>query len=248
MAGVTADTDRGPSSGGEASGRPPKLDRRPREERRRQVLVAARQAIAEVGLADLRLTHVADRAGMSTGHVLYYFGTRERILAEVLKWSEAELAERRSAELASLPGAPARLEHFIDMYVAARPGDPAWTLWLDVMTSAVRDREIAGLAAAITRDWQRDLERIVRDGVAAGIFRPVDPRYFAEWFLSLMDGLSTQLLCHQLDVDRERAVGMCRALAASWLGADAADGPDGAGDPFPGRAPVDAVDGGTGEL
>lgn len=225
MAEVPAGRNQGPPPGDGSSGRSSRLDRRPREERRRQVLEAARQAIAEVGLANLRLTHVAERAGMSTGHVLYYFGTRERILAEVLKWSEAELAERRSAELAALSGAPARLLHFIDGYVTTRPDDPAWTLWLDVMTSAARDRHIAELAAAITRDWKSDLECIVREGVAGGVFRSVDPSSFAEWFLSLMDGLSIQILCRQLDLDRERAVDMCRAVASSWLETDDAGRP-----------------------
>jgi AcrR family transcriptional regulator len=221
----SAGRDQDTPTGTDADGRPQKLDRRPREERRRQVLEAAREAIAEVGLADLRLAHVAERAGMSTGHVLYYFGTRDRILAEVLKWSEAELAERRSTEMTSLSSAPARLWRFVDLYVATRHDDPAWTLWLDVMTSAARDREIAQLAGAIVRDWQNDLERIVREGIAAGVFRPVDPRSFTEWFLSLMDGLSLQIVCRQLDLDRRRAIELCCSLASSWLDIQDTDRP-----------------------
>ncbi|MEV8022452.1 TetR family transcriptional regulator C-terminal domain-containing protein [Streptomyces sp. NPDC086554] len=42
------------------------------------------------------------RGGKSTsvGHILYYFGSKDRLLLEALRWSEAALAEERRALLA----------------------------------------------------------------------------------------------------------------------------------------------------
>ena len=42
----------------------------------------------EKGLDQLRLAEIGRRTNMSTGHVLYYFGTKDRILRETLLWTE----------------------------------------------------------------------------------------------------------------------------------------------------------------
>ncbi|MEV4189102.1 TetR family transcriptional regulator, partial [Streptosporangium canum] len=69
---------------------------------RAHVLRAALLAIDEVGPERLRVRDIAERAGMSSGHVMYYFGKRDRILVSTLLLSEDELAERRTAELATV--------------------------------------------------------------------------------------------------------------------------------------------------
>ena len=67
------------------------------DQRRARVLEATIAAIADVGVDALRMTDISERAGMTPGHILYYFGNKDRILIETLRWSEHDLAESRRA-------------------------------------------------------------------------------------------------------------------------------------------------------
>ena len=56
--------------------------------RRDQMLAAAATLIAERGFSDTRIADVAERVGASPALVIYYFGTKDSLLTEALRWSE----------------------------------------------------------------------------------------------------------------------------------------------------------------
>src|SRR5689334_7078777 len=58
------------------------------EARRRAMLQAAAELISERGYGDTRIADVAKRAGTSSDLVIYYFGTRDRLLVDALRFSE----------------------------------------------------------------------------------------------------------------------------------------------------------------
>jgi AcrR family transcriptional regulator len=60
-------------------------------ERRARVLEAAAAALLERGFAETRIADIAERAGMSPGHVMYYFESKERLLLEALRFKEEAL-------------------------------------------------------------------------------------------------------------------------------------------------------------
>ena len=71
------------------------------EPRRIEMLRAAAELICERGFGDTRIADVAKRAGVSSALVIYYFGTRDRLLVDALRYSEEscyEAAERMLAE------------------------------------------------------------------------------------------------------------------------------------------------------
>ena len=72
-------------------------DERPRlpkgEERRQRILQAAVELITEKGFRGLRIAEIAERVGMTHPGLLYYFGSKERLLFEVIKdRTEADLS------------------------------------------------------------------------------------------------------------------------------------------------------------
>jgi AcrR family transcriptional regulator len=69
------------------------------DERRQRVLQAALAAITERGIPDTRMADIAARAGMSPGHVLYYFRSKAHILTEVLRWNEDRFHEQLQSKL-----------------------------------------------------------------------------------------------------------------------------------------------------
>ncbi|MFD0359689.1 TetR/AcrR family transcriptional regulator, partial [Streptomyces sp. NPDC127110] len=58
---------------------------------REDVLAAAMATIAERGLEGLTMAGLGRQVGMSSGHLLYYFGSKDELLLQTLEWSEAAL-------------------------------------------------------------------------------------------------------------------------------------------------------------
>ena len=88
--------------------------------------------IAESGLDGLTMAGLGREVGMSSGHLLYYFGTKDELLLQTLEWSEEQLgAERRAALSRPRPG-PRAAGRVVDLYLPDGHRDPHWTLWLEV--------------------------------------------------------------------------------------------------------------------
>jgi AcrR family transcriptional regulator len=161
---------------------------------REDVLAAAMATIAERGLDGLTMAGLGRQVGMSSGHLLYYFGSKDELLLQTLEWSEAALGEQRRALLARRGPVADRLRAYVDLYVPEFARDPHWTLWLEVwnrsQTAGPAERE---RQAAIEGAWHRDLVALLAEGVSRGEFRRVDPDRFAVRTRALLDGFSIQL-------------------------------------------------------
>src|ERR687895_1566202 len=66
-------------------------------EKARRIVAAMRDSVATRGAAGSTFEHVASEAGVSRGLLHYYFGTKERLLVEVVR-RDAELRVERLDE------------------------------------------------------------------------------------------------------------------------------------------------------
>jgi AcrR family transcriptional regulator len=73
--------------------------------RRQLVVDAAAKAISELGLANVRVVDIAERAGMTTGHVTYYFPAKTDLLMLAIRRSEESLIAQAETELDGLDDA-----------------------------------------------------------------------------------------------------------------------------------------------
>ena len=193
----------------------PRRPARPREE----VLAAAMAAIAEHGLAKLTMAGLGKQLQMSAGHLLYYFGSKDQLLLETLRWSEEQLGERRRAVLGQ-PGLSAwdRFSAYADLYLADGPGDPRWILWVEVWGRSPASEEIRQGQLAIEAPWQADLETLIRDGSAAGEFAPGAAGERAVQLRAVLDGFSVPLAVGLPGVRRAESAARVAAVAAAVLG------------------------------
>jgi AcrR family transcriptional regulator len=148
--------------------------------------------IVERGLDGVRLAEIARRSNMSEGHVLYYFGTKDRILVETLVWSEAKLATRRRATIERSEPGWRQLGVFVGQYLPRGFKDPYWALWVESWAR----RHIEDHAAPLrdTADaWESDLVAILDRGEEAGAFVPRPPT-FTRRLIALMNGFSVEIL------------------------------------------------------
>jgi AcrR family transcriptional regulator len=170
---------------------------------REDVLAAAMNMIAECGLEKLTMAALGREVGMSSGHLLYYFRSKDELLLQALEWSEGRLGVERGRLLTRTTSARERLDAYVDLYVPDGHRDPHWTLWLEVWNrsqnadDAARDRQ-----AAIEGAWHRDLVALLAAGVSRGEFRPVDPDRFAARLRALLDGFSIHVAIGLRGTDR----------------------------------------------
>ena len=192
------------------------------EERRAQILEAAVQVIGERGLCDTRISDIAERADASPALVVYYFETKERLLAEALTFSETRFYRATAEELETLQSATDRLGRLIELCCSENGGGQdwldEWVLWLDLWTRAYRDPDVAAEREALDRTWRETIAAIVRDGQAAGEFdRAVDADDLALRLASLIDGLAIQVVLKDPEVPSQRMKEICLNMVSEDL-------------------------------
>jgi len=169
---------------------------------------AAIDAVAELGGDRVRMVDIAARAGMSTGHILYFFGRKDALLLEALRWSEQDLIERLRASLSSLRSPRRKLARFVEFYLPTGTSDPRWILWTQVFAHPPEDESSRQALDSFDQAWEAELGEIVRDGIAGRTFAPVDVEQFVLRSRLLMDGLSVDILMGSLRLTRRRAMNL----------------------------------------
>ena len=189
---------------------------------REDVLAAAMRMIAERGLEQLTMAALGREVGMSSGHLLYYFHSKDELLLQALEWSEGRLgAERGRLLTRSTATARERVDAYVDLYVPDGHRDPHWTLWLEVWNrSQNADDDARDRQAAIEGVWHRDLVALIAEGVSRGEFRAVDPDRFAARLRALLDGFSIHVAIGLRGTDRAQVLGHVREFLDESLLAD----------------------------
>jgi AcrR family transcriptional regulator len=164
--------------------------------RRDQMLAAASTLIAERGFHDTRIADVAKRVGASPALVIYYFGTKDSLLTEALRWSERSFYAATEEMLQSTDKLRDRLEILVEWTLAfdkqgASTGD--WGLWFDLWAQAFRHPEVKKDRADLDAQWRDLISRIVQDAVDTGEIDKIDVATFAIMWSSLLDGLVVQV-------------------------------------------------------
>jgi AcrR family transcriptional regulator len=197
------------------------------EPRRIEMLRAAVELICERGFGDTRIADVAKRAGVSSALVIYYFGTRDRLLVDALRYSEESFYEAAEKMLAEIPSLHERLSLLIKWTcvpgsnVAGRaapeaddeiPG--AWGLWFDLWAQAFRHNEIKAGRAELDARWRNMIMDAVKP---AELDTDIDVRMFALEFSALLDGLSIQVALDDPEVDSAVAYDIAMRFAEREL-------------------------------
>ncbi|MFF3214475.1 TetR/AcrR family transcriptional regulator [Streptomyces sp. NPDC002886] len=163
------------------------------DEARGRAMQAAISVIAEKGAAALRMSDIAERAGMSTGHILYHFGKKDRLLLEVLAWSQADLWTRyqRAADEAASPAE--KLDLFVRFYLPRHQGDERYALWTQVLLQR-HDEAGRRTLTALLDGWDERLEAILREGRDLGHFAEVDITGFTIRAVAMLSGISEDVM------------------------------------------------------
>ncbi len=191
------------------------------EARRIEMLRAAAELICERGFGDTRIADVAKRAGVSSALVIYYFGTRDRLLVDALRFSEEsfyEAAEKMLAEVTSLRERLSLLIKWTCVPEADNEIPGAWGLWFDLWAQAFRHDEVRAGRVELDARWRRMIVDAIKSAAASDeLDVEVDARLFALEFSALLDGLSIQVALDDPEVDSDLAYQLAMRFAEREL-------------------------------
>jgi AcrR family transcriptional regulator len=191
------------------------------EARRVEMLRAAAELICERGFGDTRIADVAKRAGVSSALVIYYFGTRDRLLVDALRFSEEsgyEAAEQMLSEVTSLRERLSLLIRWTCVPSADNEIPGAWGLWFDLWAQAFRHDEVKAGRVELDARWRGMIVDAIKSAEAsAELDAAVDARMFALEFGALLDGLSIQVALEDPEVDSSIAYDIAMRFAEREL-------------------------------
>ncbi|MFN8232305.1 MAG: TetR/AcrR family transcriptional regulator [Actinomycetota bacterium] len=193
--------------------------RRTKGKAREELVVgAAAELIAERGLANIRVSDVAERAGMSPGHVTYYFPSKIELLMRAIRQSEGSLIDLVEEEVLDIEDPWRRLDRLIELSAATRPADPGWALWIEVWSNSAADPDVTRVHNELDARWRGILADTIRYGRDLGAFATEDPDEVALLLSATIDGLSIQLTLDAGTVDRRKLLRLCSTAAQALLG------------------------------
>jgi AcrR family transcriptional regulator len=159
--------------------------------RRPAILTAAAEVISERGVQNTRISDVAERAGTSAPGVLYWFASKDELLAEALTFSDDRFYATLTQELEGLDSATARLTRLVELWPS--DGDGETVLWMELWVRSLRDPKLAETRERLDGRWRAALADVIREGQSSGEFGGDDADDLALLLGALMDGYAIQL-------------------------------------------------------
>jgi AcrR family transcriptional regulator len=166
-----------------------------------RIVDAMRTCIASRGIAGATFEHVSREAGVSRGLLHYYFGTKERLLIEVLRYD----AEVRIGALDEPLEAAQSADQVLDVLVSGAEeilqNDPGfYVLIFELFTAARQNPEIQAELAQVYDGSRRHVAQILRRKQDEGV---LSLRFDAETCVTFMFGAADGAALQRL-TDPER--------------------------------------------
>ena len=165
-------------------------------EKSQRIVKAMRESVAEVGIAGSTFERVAAKAGVSRGLLHYYFGTKERLLVEVIRRDTALRVDALGSALRRADSLDGVIAAFFDAFTRTLEGEVGYVFLVSELFVAGRhNQEILDELGNLYGTARVEFAAILDEKHQAGVIRL---RYPAEdvltYLLSVGDGASVQRL------------------------------------------------------
>jgi AcrR family transcriptional regulator len=161
-----------------------------------RIVDAMRASVGERGTAGSTFDQVAREAGVSRGLLHYYFGTKERLLVEVVRRDCDVRLEQLDAQLVDARTADdfvAGLVASLDDLDRTKPGFV--TLIYELFTLSRRNEEIAAEFAELLRKQRERLSELLRAKESEGVLAlRASPEAVVDVIFSVGDGVAMRML------------------------------------------------------
>src|SRR5450432_2172851 len=136
-----------------------------------RIVEAMRASVADRGIAGSTFDHVAREAGVSRGLLHYYFGTKERLLVEVVRRECEVRGELLERAVAGAAGADQLIDALVRSFEEIlEQGSTGVVMFYELLMLGQRNGEIAAELAELARSTRERLAEALRMGSRAGVF------------------------------------------------------------------------------
>ena len=165
-------------------------------EKAQRIIDAMRDSVARRGAAGSTFEHVAREAGVSRGLLHYYFGTKERLLIEVVRRDSDLRIARLDEMLAEATTADAVLDVLVKSLTDLIDNDPGFFLLLYELFSAGRRKpEIQHEVGQLFEATRSHVAKVLRAKEDEGILSlRFDAEAVVAYLLAVADGFALQAL------------------------------------------------------
>jgi AcrR family transcriptional regulator len=195
---------------------PRKLD----GDKAQRIIAAMRASVATRGAAGSTFDHVAREAGVSRGLLHYYFGSKERLLVEVVRQDANNRIRVMDERLAGAGSADEVMQALL-IVLQEFLGEPSSQAVIYEMLSASRhSEEIRAELAELYRRWREHMAAGLSEKEREGVVTlQAGPEAVASMLTALGDGFGIQTITDP-DWNRDAAFELGLRLARRMLGAD----------------------------
>ena len=180
------------------------------EQRRREIIEAARRCFLQNGFHQTTTDEICREASITPGGLYHYFGSKEEIISAVIEdAAQTTVHNLRSTAEASgdLRTAVQALAAQFFEWIRDPELDSVTRLDMEIWGETLRNEKLAGItreSRALRRQW---LESLIRGAIDEGVYtKDVDPRGLANLIMSIFDGLRLGRLLWRDDFDVEGAL------------------------------------------
>jgi AcrR family transcriptional regulator len=164
-------------------------------ERAQRIVEAMRESVAEVGIAGSTFDRVSAKAGVSRGLLHYYFGTKERLLVEVIRRDTDHRIETLGAQLRAARTVDELIAAFFETFARTLQEQGYVFLVSELFVAGRNQPDVLSELGALYRRARTEFAEILREKESEGV---VSLRFDAESVLAYLfaagDGLSVQSL------------------------------------------------------
>jgi len=164
-------------------------------EKAQRIIEAMRTSIGKRGAAGSTFDVVAREAGVSRGLLHYYFGSKERLMVEVVR-SDCEVRvaalEERLATATSADEFVAFLVQTLEAFLSDEPGQ---AVLYEMLSASRRSEEIRAELAELYRRWRGQLATALEEKQQEGVVKlDAAPEDVAALLFALGDGMGLQVI------------------------------------------------------
>jgi AcrR family transcriptional regulator len=193
--------------------------RRLEGDKAQRIIAAMRSSVGRRGAAGSTFDHVAREAGVSRGLLHYYFGSKERLLVEVVR-HDCEVRNRnmdeRLAQASTLDEILDALVVGLNEFLEDEAGGQA--VIYEMLSASRHSEEIRAELAELYRQWRERLAGWLRIKERDGVIRlQAEPEAVASILFALADGFGIQSLSDP-DWDQTAAFDLGVGTARRLLG------------------------------
>lgn len=192
----------------------PRFTRDRPEVRRRKLIEATAQCLAELGHAGTSVRAVAARANVSPGLVAHHFKGIDELIVATYGHVGARVADILAGAIESAPDDPeAKLRSFIEASFKPPVLDrDLLAIWLSFWSLVRRDPGVRKVHKKVYADYRQRLEELIAKIAAERRFK-IDAHLAALGFTAMLDGLWLELCLDPTTFSREDAL----RIAHAWV-------------------------------